>query len=326
MMSIMHVTPWTTIKRIFRTGFLNFWRNGFVTLSSILMMTITLFTLGLVVFSGVVLNTTLQSLRDKADINIYFTTSAPEDQILALQNTLQARPDVAQVVYTSSDAELAAFRDRHQNDQLTLQALDELGGNPLGAVLTVKAKDLTQYDAIAQFLEQQQSVGGGGSGSGSGSASSPIIDKVNYFDAAHRAAIDKLQSITDSAERIGLVIIIILSLVTVAISFNTVRLAIYTSRDEIAVMQLVGAGRNYIRAPFMVEAIMYGLFAGLFTLVLYYPITYWLGQQTASFFGDLNVFAYYMGHFFFFFVVIVGTGVVLGAIASFLAVRRYLKL
>ncbi|HEX8993718.1 MAG TPA: permease-like cell division protein FtsX, partial [Candidatus Paceibacterota bacterium] len=318
--TLMQVTPWTTIKRIFRTGFLNFWRNGFVTLSSILMMTITLFTLGLVVFSGVVLNTTLQNLRDKADINVYFTTTAPEDQILALQQTLQARPDVSSVSYTSREDELAAFRDRHQNDQLTLQALDELGGNPLGAVLTIKAKDITQYDAIAQFLEGQQGVG-------NSSAQSPsIIDKINYFDAAHRAAIDKLQSITDSAERIGLVVILILSFATIAISFNTVRLAIYTSRDEIAVMQLVGAARSYIRAPFMVEAVMYGLFAGLFTLVLYYPITYWLGQQTSVFFGDLNVFSYYMEHFFFFFMIIVGAGMAIGAIASLLAVRRYLKL
>src|SRR5579872_797468 len=185
-------TLWTTTKRIFRAGFLDFWRNGFVTLSSILMMTITLFTLGTVLFTGIILNTTLQDLRDKADITIYFTTSAPVDQIMSLQKQLQALPEVAEVDYTSSDDELAAFRARHQNDQLTLQALDELGTNPLGAALTVKAKDITQYDAIGTFLQQQEALGGS-------APVSSIIDKVNYFDDAHRAAILKLEDITNSA-------------------------------------------------------------------------------------------------------------------------------
>ncbi len=315
----MKSTFWTNTKRILRAGFLDFWRNGFVTLSSVLMMTITLFTLGLVVFTGIILNMTLANLRDKADISVYFTTSAPEDQILALQKSLDALPEVAQTTYVSAADELTAFRSRHQNDQLTLQALDELGTNPLGAVLNIKAKDISQYDAIANFLERQQSVGT------SGSASS-IIDKVNYFDSAHRAAIDQLQAITSSSEKLGFFIILILAMTTIAISFNTVRLAIYTSRDEISVMQLVGAGRNYIRTPFMVASIMYGLFAGLLTLLLYYPLTYWLGTTTENFFGGVNVFSYYLGHFIFFFVLIVGSGMLLGAISSFLATRRYLNL
>jgi cell division transport system permease protein len=309
---------WTYIKRIVKAGFLDFWRNGFVTLSSILMMTITLFTLGIVLFTGIILNITLQNLRDKADISIYFTTSAPQDQIDSLQKSLQAQPEVASVTFTSANDELLAFRERHQNDQLTLQALDELGQNPLGAVLTVKAKDISQYDAISKFLEQQEGVG-------NSSSASSIIDKVNYFDDAHRTAIQNLQNITTSAWRIGSIIFLILAITTIIISFNTIRLAIYTSREEISVMQLVGAGRTYIRAPFMVEAMLYGLFAGLITLILFYPLTWWLGHSTASFFGGINVFNYYLSHFALFFVAMVGAGIFLGAIAAFLAARRYLK-
>lgn len=308
----------TVIKRTVRAGFLSFWRNGFVTLSSILMMTVTLTTLGLVLFTGIILNQTLQSLRDQADISVYFTPSAPEDQIQNLEQSLQLLPEVANVEYVSSDQELASFRERHQNDALTLQALDELGQNPLGGVLNIKAKDITQYDAIANFLKQQEALG-------SDSSVSNIIDKVNYFDQENRAAINRLASITDAAERIGLIIILILAAMTVVISINTIRFGIYTARDEIAVMQLVGAGRNYIRAPFMVEAVLYGLFAGLLTLVAFYPLTWWLGAATQNFFGGINVFSYYLAHFAFFFLVIVGSGVLLGAIASFLAVRRYLK-
>ena len=309
---------WVTIKRMVRAGFLDFWRNGFVSLASILVMTVTLFVVGMTLFAGVILNSALSELRDKADVTVYFTTTAPEDQILQLQKSLQALPQVKSADYLSADDALAAFRERHADDQLTLQALQELGDNPLGAELDVKAKDISQYDAISQFLEQQQALQTGGTPS--------IIDKINYFDDQHREALDRLQNITDSAGRLGLIIILMLVGVTLAISFNTLRLAIYTSREEIQVMRLVGAGAFYIRAPFMVEGVLYGLISGVITLVLFYPLTYWLGQATQNFFGGINVFSYYISNFFMFFGIIIGTGVVLGALASYLAVRRYLKI
>ncbi len=309
---------WIVIKRIFRAGFLDFWRNGFVSLASILVMTVTLFVVGVTIFAGVILDSTLSDLRDKADVNVYFTTTASQGQISQLQTQVQALPQVAAVQFISSSDELATFRAKHQNDQLTLQALDELGTNPLGAVLNIKAKDISQYGAIAQFLEQQQALSANGAPS--------VIDKVNYFDAEHQQALTKLEDITNSAQRLGLIIIAILIFTTIAISFNTLRLAIYTSRDEIQIMRLVGAGAFYIRAPFMVEGVFYGLVAGLTTLLLFYPLTWWMGNATQDFLGGINVFSYYLSHFGLFFLAIVGTGVVLGGVASFLAVRRYLKI
>jgi cell division transport system permease protein len=307
---------WVTIKRIFRAGLLDFWRNAFVSFASVLVMTVTLFTVGTAIFAGVILNFALNDLRSQADISVYFVQNAPEAQITALQTQLQALPEVASVQYESADDALAQFRERHANDQLTLQALDELGTNPLGAVLNIKAKDISQYDAIANFLQSEQDA----------SSSPSIIDKINYFDQENQAALTRLTEITDSAQRLGFIIIVILILTTLAISFNTLRLAIYTSRDEIHVMRLVGAGQAYIRAPFMVEGVMYGLIAGVITLVAFYPLTWWLGNATADFFGGVNIFDYYLSHFLLFFALIIGTGVILGAAASWLAVRRYLKI
>lgn len=307
----------TILKRIVRAGLLDFWRNGFVSFASILMMVFTLFIVGTSIFVGVILTTTLQQFRDKADLNVYFVTDASEDKILALQKQVEALPEVAQTNYVSRDEALASFRERHQNDQLTLQALDELGQNPLGATLNVRAKDISQYETIATFLRGQEGLAAG---------EPSIIDKINYYDEQHREAIDQLSSITESSRVIGFIIIAILMVTTIAISLNTLRMAIYTSRDEISVMRLVGAGKGYIRAPFVVEGILYGLIAGMVTLLLFYPLTFWLGSATENFFGGINVFSYYLGHFIFFILVIIGSGVALGAIASFLAVRRYLKI
>jgi cell division transport system permease protein len=280
-------------------------------------MVFTLLVIGLAMFSGVVLGSALDEFRSKADMNVYFTTDAQESDIFALRDQLTALPQVAQVTYLSRDEALAEFRERHQNDQLTLQALEELGDNPLGAVLNVKAKDISQYDLIANFLRGQQAVGGG---------TSQIIEKINYYDESHRLAIDTLSRYTNVAQKVALVLIGFFIVMTLAISFNTLRLAIYSSRDEIQVMRLVGAGQSYIRAPFVVEGVLYGLIAAIITLLVLYPLAWWLGNTTAAFFGSINIFTYYITHFLLFFAVIVGSGVVLGAVASFLAVRRYLKI
>ena len=88
---------WLTIKRILRAGVLSFSRNAFVSFASILVMTVTLFTVGTTIFAGVILNSALIELRDKADVNVYFTTNAPEDQILQMKTSLEALPEVASV-------------------------------------------------------------------------------------------------------------------------------------------------------------------------------------------------------------------------------------
>jgi len=149
-----------------------------------------------------------------------------------------------------------------------------------------------------------------------------IVEKVNYNQ--NKVAIDRLTSLMASAQKIGLGIMIVLILMALLITFNTIRLAIYIAREEISVMKLVGASSTYIRGPFIVGGMLYGLIAGIITLVLFYPVTAWLGKETANFFIGINIFDYYISNFGQIFLIIIVSGVVIGAISSFLAVRRYL--
>jgi len=304
---------WTTIKRIARYGFVGFIRNGFVSLSAILIMTITLFVVAGLMISGAALNSTLKQLTDKVDVTVYFTTTATEDQIKEIQQSLRALPEVASTVYVTRDEALAQFQARHQNDQLTMQALQELGNNPLGASLEVRAKDTSQYEVIAKYLDSQQK-----SGSGAGSS----IDKVNF--SQNKTAIDRLTNIIETSKRVGAIVALILGLSSLLIAFNTIRLAIYTSRDEIGVMNLVGASHWYVRGPFMVAGILYGTISGLIVLVLLYPLTLWLGPGSERFLGSFSVFSYFISAFPLLFLVVMGSGIGLGALSSYLAVRRYL--
>ena len=123
----------TRLRRIVKGGFINFRRGGVVSWAAVLVMTITLSVITLIIFFQAILHFSLAQIKDKVDVTIYFTVGAPEDQILALQSSLQQLPEVASVSYTSADEALALFRDRHESDYPTIQALDEIGTNPLGA-------------------------------------------------------------------------------------------------------------------------------------------------------------------------------------------------
>lgn len=307
------MTFWITTKRVARYGLIGFVRNGFVSLAAVMIMTITLFVVGMLLVGGAALDSTLKQLTDKVDVTVYFDPSASTDQIMQVSNSLKALPEVASVDYVSPDQALATFRDRHQNDQLTLQALDELGSNPLGASLEIKAKETSQYESIAQFLNTQQKSDSTGS----------IIDKVNFFQ--NKTAIDRLTNIIEASRRVAIITAIILALSTILIAFNTIRLAIYSSRDEINVMTLVGAGRWYVRGPFMISGILYGIVSAMIVLLIMYPLMAWMGPGSQKFFGTFNVFDYFLSNFPYILCVIMGSGIALGALSSYLAVRRYLN-
>jgi cell division transport system permease protein len=279
-------------------------------------MMVTLFVIGATVFSGVILRTTLDQIKEKVDINVYFVTTAEEGDIMNMKAAIEQLPEVAPpVVYVSREDALADFRKRHENDAFTLQALDELGENPLGATLNIKAKDPSQYESIAKFLDSKSPLSMG---------SNSIIDKVNYYQ--NKEAIDRLSQIITSANRLGLILTFFLIVISVLITFNTIRLVIYMSRDEISVMRLVGASRMYIKGPFFIAGAIYGFVSAILTLILFYPITIWVGRTTADFFVGLNIFHYYTQNFGQIFLLIVASGVVIGAVSSYLAVRKHLKI
>jgi len=303
----------TGIKRILRSGFVGFWRNGYVSFAAIFVMTITLTVAAGIILVNELLTISLTQIKEKVDINVYMVTEAEEDAIYALKSSLEALPDVEEVIYTSRESALEEFRDRHKTDELTLQALEELGENPLGASLSVRAKETSQYEGIAAFLETQRSLE---------KPDQPLIDRVNFIQ--NKNAIDKLTSIIDATERSSFIAMIVLIVSSVLIAFNTIRLAIYTTLEEISVMRLVGASNMFIRGPFILQGMMYGLVSGVFALLITYPVVLYLGPVTDTFFG-FNIFAYFVSHFAYLFGVLIGSGMVIGTLSSILAIARYLR-
>jgi len=297
----------TSFRRVVKAGFVGFWRNAYVSLASIFVITVALFVIGSTMLIDQLLTVSLSQLQSKVDINVYFVPTAPQEDIDALTTSVRALPDVELVTYTSREDALSEYRTKNQNDSVAMQALEELKENPLGATIAIQAKETSQYESINQFLQEQKS---------------PIIDDINYIK--NKESIDKLTGIIDAVKQASFVTLLVLLVAATVITFNTIRLAIYTAKEEISVMRLVGASNAFIRGPFMLQGVMYGVISGVLALLILYPIVLWLGPKTAAFF-ELNIFDYFVNNFAYIFGVLVGIGVSLGLVSSVLAITRYLR-
>lgn len=303
---------WVSTKRILRSGVVSFWRNGFVSLASIFVITMTLFIIGSLMFLNGAVGQFVEYVKDKVDVNVYFVPEANEEEVARLAETIQNLPEVSAVTYMSREEVLMQFRERHRDNLLTIQALEELGDNPFGATLSIKAHEPSQYAGVAQFLDDYAASESG----------EQMIDEVNYLN--NRGVIEQLENIITFVERFGLTVIVLFVLASILITFNTMRLAIYTAREEISVMRLVGASNQYIRGPFVIEGALYGFISGVVALILFFPLTLLVRGGVEAAFG-VDMFAMYIAEFPFFVLTLLGTGILLGALSSFLAVRKYLS-
>jgi len=302
---------WTKIKRVFRSGFVSFWRNGVISAASILTLTITLMVIGSLLLASAYLNSTLETVKNNVDISVSFKVDASESEVLNLKNTLATLPEVKEVEYVSREQELADFQERHKDNSLLIQSLSEVG-NPFGARLNIKADDPSQYESIARLLTSTND---------DSSINQDIIDQVTF----KKDVVDRLIVLIGAVKKVGFAVSMILIFMSILVTFNTISLTIYSSREEISVMKLVGASNNYVSGPFVVEGIIAGIISVFISVGLLYPLALWVKNTTSGVYGGINMVAYYVDNFIEIFLVLLVAGILLGIISSLLAIRRYLK-
>ncbi len=302
---------WLNLRRIVRSGFISYWRNSSIALASVTVLVVTLFVVGAIIISRAFLVASLQAVIAKVDVGVYFVPAADEAAMHDLEAKLRLYPGVKSVTFRSRTDELKDFRERHKDNALILDSLAEVG-NPLGARLNITAHDPSHYETIANFLKTEESAL---------TAGLPIIDHVSFkADTASR-----LLALMRTAGHVGLAITLVLIFASIVVTFNTIALAIYSAREEITVMRLVGAENSYIRGPFVLSGVISGVLAALVAMTLLYPATLWLRRATISVYGGIDLLAYYQANFGVLLLILLITGVVLGMAASFLAVRKYLR-
>lgn len=300
----------TNLSRIIKFGLQRFWRN--VSLST---ATIAIMFLALVVFGGINLfnvlsKTTLSSIQDKIDISVFFKAVTPEDEILKIQSTLKAMPEVKSTEYISRDKALEIFKAQHQGDETISQAIEQSGENPLLASINVKANDPKQYQMLSSFL--------------GGDEFKNSIEKVSY-DERSSQMIDRLIKIIDTTRLFGLLLTIFLTLIAVLVTFTAIGLAIYSSKNEIGIMRLVGSSNFFTSGPYIIEGITCGLIAAVLSMIVLFPIIYFGSPYVRVFVPEMDFRQYFDAHFFIILLQQILFGVAVGVVSSIIAVRKYLK-
>ena len=197
-------------------------------------------------------------LEKKVDINIYFKPEAPEDKVLEFQKLIFELPEVdtKRSNLMSRDMVLSAFKKKHAGNLTLQEALKIVDENPFGAILNIKAKEIGNYKAVADFIESSEIQARFGN----------IIEDLNYQQ--NRKAIEKLNYFVQYIYKFGSIFSMVLILISVIVTFNTIRLIIYTFKDEIYVMRLVGASKFFARGPFVVDGMIQGIVAGIVSFLI----------------------------------------------------------
>ncbi len=303
----------TLVKRVIKSGLSLVRRSGMLAVSSVSVTVVTLTVILGLFFTQALLDASLRAIESRVDVTIYIADNASDDTIATIQKELTEMPEVKTVQYISREEALVLFRERHSNDDLTLQALDEVGKNPLPASFVIHAKDTAQYENIISTLEDNSTFI---------QENKSFITKVNF--SRNKDVIDRILVLRDGVKKFGITLTLIFVIIAIMVTFNTVRLATYTMKDEIEVMRLVGARAAFVRGPFIVAQVIYSLIASFITLLLFLGITYLLRDTLTVFFG-VDLFVYYTKNIFEISGLIIFSGLLLGITASFASVSRYLK-
>ncbi|MFZ2187804.1 MAG: permease-like cell division protein FtsX [Candidatus Moraniibacteriota bacterium] len=296
--------------RTFKEGKENFVRNGWLTFATVSILTLSLFIVSLSFLLGMTSQLILQNMREKVSVSVSFNPDVSEERILDIKNELtKYKKEIASVEYVSREDALKQFLSESGNDPVIAQAIKEIGENPLFASLVIKAIKPDDYPLIVDQIQK--------------STFQNDISRINY--EKNKRIFERLDRINKMTGKTGLILGAIFIFVAILITFNTIRITIYSHRQEFEVMRLVGASNIYVRMPFVFEGALYGLVAALVTIVALYGIAYYIAPFTAGAMAQGNFMDLFLNYFWYLFGGLALLGITLGVVSSAIAIRRYLK-
>lgn len=300
-------------ERIFKNGLVSFGRNVWLAIAAIAMMAVTLSVLLTLVVVNATLNKSIRDITDKIDISVYLKDDINQTQIQNLSSQLQVLPSVKSVNFTSKEQALKNYKALNANNVGLLEAIAETS-NPLPASLQIKPRDPNQIQPVKDFLDRSESR---------------ALYSSTSYSGSRKQAVDKITNAAHFFQQAGIAGIIIFVVVSVLIIFNTIRMAIFNRREELTIMRLLGATTWYIRGPFVVETMIYGIIAAGLSLVFCFSL-FSVASSTveATTLGLLDI-GYSKTFFSQNLAAVVGgqlfAGIAIGGVSSIIATRRYLK-
>lgn len=306
---------WLTFVRMCRYGVNNFSRNAWLTIAATAVMTITLLIIFMTFVAHNVLSDSVDAISRKVDMSIYLKGDTSNNDAEKIANQLRKLPNVEKVSYVSAEQARTNFAESNRSDPDALSALND-ATNKFFASLRVNLKNINNTTELDAFVKNNKDL-------------KEHIDPKHApsFAGSRRDAIKNLARATDFAQKLGLVLTVLFVAISSLIVFNTIRMAIFNRKDEIQMMKLIGADKNFIRGPFVVEAIVYGFIAavaatGLGMLILYLSRVK-LESYGVAVMATFDLLTTLIG---FVLLIMIALGAIIGTVSSLLATRRYLKI
>jgi cell division transport system permease protein len=303
-----------TFSRIITTGVVNFARNAWLAIAAIAVMVVTLTVVLFSLITSATFNNTIEQITDKIDISVYLKDSVTDEQRAELINDIKRQSNAERVTFVSKDEALQKYiKDNAENPDL-LSAISQTD-NPLPASIQIKPKDLDKLGELKTYLSQAD-------------IAALQSDEPSY-SGDRKEAIDNITRATNILQRAGVIVVLVFAIISVLIIFNTIQMAIFNRRDELTIMRLLGASTWYIRGPFVVESIMYGIVSALISIFLIHSMFVAANstlQATSLGLLDINYSAeYFRHHFWLLLATQLAVGILIGAASSIIATKRYLK-
>lgn len=303
-----------TFRRIVRTGFFNLLRNAWLSIAAMAVMLITLTIVLFSIIANATFANTIAQINDKIDISVYLKDDIGDQRRIQLIDQIKNLKNVKTVDYLSKDDALTKYKQANADNTELLIAISQTD-NPLPASLQIKPRDVNKIDEIKAFLEQAD-------------IKQLQSDETSY-SGDRKEAVDKITSATNFLRRAGVIGVVIFAIISMLIIFNTIQMAIFNRRDELTIMRLLGASTWFIRGPFVVESIMYGVLSAVISIAVLnglFVVSSSTLQATSLGLLDIDYANRYFGaHFWGILTMQLAIGIFIGAASSIIATRRYLK-
>ena len=297
------------LVRTFKEGIKNFTRNGWMTFATISILTLALYVVSTTALLGITADFLIKNIRENITLSVYLNPEITEERAMQIKGELESKGDVKSIEYISSEKALEAFKISTEGDSVIIEALEEIGENPLPASLLVRANNSEQYDSIASVIEN--------------SNFREDISSTNY--GKNREDIERINKVVSSSEKVGITLGGIFILISILITFNTIYLNMHSRRREYEIMRLVGASNTYVQFPSIFEGIFLGISAAIVAMILIPVTTTFISSLTSGIISSESFYSFYLNYFWMIFLAIVALGIILGVVSSLIAIRKYLK-
>lgn len=307
-------------SRVFKYGAASFKRNIWLSIAATLVMTVTLVILLVTIGASLILTSTAQAMREKIDITIFFQPGTSIEVLNNIADIVRTDPNVKTIEVADTAMEYQRFLDENRDNEALLEALNDEAMNQqmlntMQATMRIKVEDPENLDQLRNIVDTTAII------------QEYLDDEKEPTYDVNRAEINTITTWANVAKNGGLILGAVFLVISILMIFNTIRMAIFSRREEIYMMKLVGADTNFIRGPFLVEAEICGVISGLLASTLAYVGFRMIAPGLSSYGIDISTVSDFMmtNKLMLVYAGVIITGMLIGSISARLAMQKYLK-